>query len=177
LYYFILVLAFISFSTINAEDEFTFQGRIVKEKIVNEIQEKFGLKCNGIGAAAFQKNLSYYAFSFVDRSGEKDIFKARKLLLECAEIYFKHINSNELLRKYMVKYPFDFENCDICIYFEDSNKNTILEPYLCTAYIYINKFGYCIQDNPSPPYKSAMFESAEEAISKNNEYLKFLKQN
>jgi hypothetical protein len=151
-------------------DEFDQQTNIINNGVVSEIEKKFKLKCIGMGGSAFQKNLSFYSYSFVDRSGKKEIPEARELLMNCAEIYLAHVNTNESIRKYMVKYPFGLEDCSISIYFKDENSNTILHPHLSVSGIHYAKFSYCTNDDPNTWYKSDTVESIEEAVRNNNEY-------
>lgn len=82
------------------------------------IQKKFpSLQCHGVGAAAMTdvKEL-IYGFTSRQHLHPKE---ASRLVCECAEILLKIVNSDEKIRPYLSKYPFDSKNIRVRIVFSD----------------------------------------------------------
>lgn len=147
-------------------DEFDFEQGKVKRQIIAEVGTTLGLSYMGGGGSSPDKELHYFSFRFLSHE-KTDISSARKQLLTIAEIYLKYINSNEILKKYMVKYPFDIENCDISIFYQDQAGKSYLHPNLYIAAIYNGPFLYYTLEYDKYPYdyKTKTRETYEEALT------------
>jgi hypothetical protein len=103
-------------------------GKSKKERIVDEIIHNSFIKISkktelvpcGTGAQMMDeiKMLGLY----FDCKKQINIDEARKLLIDAADEFLNEINSNEEVRPYLSKYPFEIKNVEICIYTPPNQK-------------------------------------------------------
>lgn len=99
------------------------------DEAINEILQKYDLNPCGIGMSG---KFEYLEISFQTRKIlTRD--EARVMLHDCVEIFLKKINSNEKIKSYLQKYPFDYENVGIIFFIQDRNKEKIFHPDIILA--------------------------------------------
>lgn len=110
-----ITLAACTHRPIRPQDKAT--GRISRE-YTDLIEKKFpSLKCDSVGAAAMT-DVKKLIYGFTSRQ-HLDPDAASRLVCECAEILLEMVNSDEKIRPYLSKYPFDSKNIGVRIAFSD----------------------------------------------------------
>lgn len=99
------------------------------DETIDEILKKYDLNPCGIG---MNGKFEYLEISFQTRKIlTRD--EARVMLHDCVEIFLKKINSNEKIKPYLKKYPFDYENVGITLYIQDKKNGYIFHPDISVA--------------------------------------------
>lgn len=89
----------------------------------------------------------------------------RQILIKRGEEFLMIINSNEEIRPYIKRYPFEIEDINIAIFITDENRREIYDPGIGTAQISRGKLTYCTTpEENSLRYESIISESYEEAL-------------
>lgn len=89
----------------------------------------------------------------------------RQILINCAQEFLTMINSDEEIRPYLKKYPFEMEDINIILFMKDENREEVYDPGISTAQISHNKLTYyTVSEENTLRYKSRISESYEEAL-------------
>lgn len=167
IFFFVAIMTFINLES--KEYKFDTLCGFISKNVFLSLNKNYNLIPCGSGGSAPDYNLNYLSFRF-NLKQNMDIDKARELLIICANEYLNRVNNCVELKKYMTKYPFDENNCDIAIFFVDNNNNPIQFPYLCVAGLFNGRLYYASEDELEDPYfkKTEFRESYQEALKKFN---------
>lgn len=98
---------------------------------------------------------------------ELDLAKAREVIVPLVNRFIAILNADELLRPYMSRYPFNYDNVELTIYFKTKEGQTVYHPYLHMAALKRGQFKYATLDKKDPyPYEEVVYEKYLEAQKK-----------
>lgn len=94
--------------------------------------------------------------------------EARKFTIKVSEKYLELVNQSEELKPYMTKYPFDYRNINLIIFFKDDSNNTCQHPYICSVSVVEEDVIIRTEDIKENKYgfKSTICEHYLEALEK-----------
>ena len=129
------------------------------------LDKEYGIHCCGSGCRT-NEFIEMIALSFQVEK-ELNLDEARKLIVSITNRYLEILNSDQVLRPLMVKYPFDQENIEVTLYFMDKSNQRIFYPKIGVATIYKGQFKFCTRDKANPyTYRDRIFETYSEALEK-----------
>jgi hypothetical protein len=155
---------------------FSLMNKVPKyEKISNkivaesskEIAEKYNLTIIGDGGSMMD-DVKMLALSF-NCDQPRNIEEARKLTVNCMNMFLENINKNESIRPYLHNYPFTEKNIEIMIFFRDKNEYRPAPPLIANItstngviYYYIDK------NNRYSDFHSESFSNAVQILQNQN---------
>lgn len=135
----------------------------ITNKIAPILASKYKMEWNGTGGG-MMGGVNMLSISFdIFRPLEKN--EARKILVDCVEIYLKAINENEEIRPHLKNYPFIVNNIELSISSYYPNHDRTYEPYVSVISTFRDeiKFKYWDPNNEnifkrkeSEPYQKAL---------------------
>lgn len=135
-------------------------NRMTKRTAI-QLEERFGLKPAGFGGSAItvitELSLSMNLYNAIDGPA------ARRLAVDCAEIFLKNINSAKEVRPYFIEYPFPLSRIDfsMCILNEAGSFRT--DNSLASMWIVKGRITYNIFDKKTGRLLTIRRENYEEA--------------
>lgn len=122
---FLAILGAFKFYSYPSETEENRLIRELQKSYASSMYEKANLKCTMVGTGG-TKGLDELSFHFHSplKIEQQQLNEARTIALNCSETLLKMINSNQSLRPYLTKHPFDHQNIRITIFFECDKNNS-----------------------------------------------------
>jgi hypothetical protein len=146
----------------------TEENRLIRElqkSYATRMYEQANLQCTMIGTGG-TKGLDELSFHFHSplKIEQQKLYEARTIALSCSETLLNMINSNQSLRPYLVKHPFDHKNIRIIVFFiTDKNNSFENRPLWAVS---VNKRGLAYQVDGDKEYElvDVKTETYREAI-------------
>lgn len=140
-------LAILVASTFPSSSELDLESSKIRDEVEDFMKLKYGFIPIGSGAACFKSELKYLCFRL--RSNEKcSIDQVRMMMKDCAELYLARVNANDVIKKYLEKYPFDYANCDIILSFSEKDYSDILSPFVSSSMLVGGSVYYYVKKQP-----------------------------
>lgn len=91
----------------------------------------------------------------------------REILINSVQDFLLFVNSNEEVRPYLENYPFEIKNVEITLFFINSKRMELNDPYIGIAGISEGKLDYqiLIDTDGIPSIKNEYVESYDEALN------------
>ncbi len=164
------LLFFIGFAfVIYANPDRTMEERTKMNKMANEtslnfskkMKEKFNFELLGMGGSGFH-DLNTFSLHFKCPM-VLDLPEARNLILEVSSEFLHIVNSNNDIKPYLRKHPFDFNNIKIILGFKKNNSYPTGNKI---AFISFNngKIYYDTYDHEKKIFKDFFTETYDEAL-------------
>ncbi|PJD93787.1 MAG: hypothetical protein CK425_12420 [Parachlamydia sp.] len=151
----------------NGEDR-SSRGQVVNDllyRIENSFEKKYKINAiaTNISMPGGVVKLLGLDFQMLGPLSKEEI---RKILITLSEEFLVFVNSDEAIKPYLKNYPFRIENIGITLFFIDSQRMDLDDPYIGIAEISRGFLEYkiLITIDDIPSFKSTSKESYEEAL-------------
>lgn len=137
----------------------------VMSKMAKSIEKKYHMRPSGSCISMPDGNVRKLGFDYKIQ-GPLSREEIRKLLLGIGQEFLTIINSDEAIKPFLTKYPFEIENIQSIIFFIDSKGYNLNEPYIGIGEIARHKLFYAIliEKNNIPVTVNEFEESYEDAL-------------
>ena len=134
------------------------------ERSARSIEKKYKMKAIGTVVAMPEGVVKELGLSF-QIQGPLIKEEIRKILITSAKDFLQIVNSDEAVRPYLTKYPFEIKNVEITLFLVDSQGIGLDDPYIGVAGLSRGELDYQILVTTHiPKIKCESVESYEEAL-------------
>ncbi|MBA3722575.1 MAG: hypothetical protein H0W88_09265 [Parachlamydiaceae bacterium] len=120
-----------SFSFFSKKKNHTQIADQITNKVAPYLAKKHNMewigKGGGMMGCVYMMSLSYKIYQPLDQEN------ARRILVDCTEVFLKAINQDEEIRPYLKNYPFTIENVEITLFSSYPNGQNAYDPYVAVA--------------------------------------------
>lgn len=147
---------------INKSEDYEFYVNQIKESFVREMEEQYGLICNGHGGR-MPRDVEEISIDFISYH-HATVEEARRLEVTVTEKFLNKINNNEKIRPFLREYPFKTNRAEVGISFRKPDNTLYSDGSVGFVYQVNNKIFYRAESEGSPKLIPIMEEPYEEAL-------------
>lgn len=131
-------------------------------RAASALEREFAIEsCGAYGKS--NKSVEMIRLSFVVRQ-KLNRDEARKYILPLADRFIAILNADKQLQPYMSRFPFNYDNIELTLYFEDKEGQPVYQPNIHMLALKRGQLKYGTLDEKDPyPIEEAVYESLTEA--------------
>jgi len=138
----------------------------VIKKTVEELKRKYQLSLIGTGGSGDDNEITMSSISF-ELAHSMSQEECRKVILDCAQLFLKEINSDAQLTPYLSVKPFGYKNIEVLIFMSHPDRSRPLHPSISVVSLTDGIIKYrTVNPENTYEYKSVVRETYEEALRK-----------